>query len=499
MSYFYERAKRKGIARAVTNQCCIVGEVGYNDITIVDQTLGMDTIDVEFTINGKDGDVFCAKLDSAMFCGFGTRYDVVGMVSLKEPEKPKHNHEAFIIVDCGNCAFTAKPLRVYNTTMTRKEWLNSLFESGNIHGTIKWPMGVSHDPLHFGVIKYRRGEPRTEYRYGGRPVYNTLEDAVAECAKLSAIAIRIKFNDDFYSSAIDRPKIEMYDIWGIAPITKVPVMIIKSVAAPSFKVATNMLHIMPGYGTTMVHGEIHYNNRPVFPTETAAKRWLAINGLVNAAISAGDLMRHNCGDVPRRIKRTFDIWGIDVDRTPIKVGTEIGMDFNHAVSRLWRKRPYVDGAGRSYTDKHNCKYTYLGHPVFESESEAQAYIYTEANPKPRKVTELPCFKSVSDVIGKQSAMCELFKVMNTPECHLDLDNPNIVYAFNWNKTPQGNDYWYGVSVLIQTNMEEARKHIYVDLNGERDFVMPGCFVGFDLADSPDKSAYFTISVSKDRK
>ncbi|AUS03135.1 hypothetical protein NVP3058O_065 [Vibrio phage 3.058.O._10N.286.46.B8] len=511
MSYCNERAKRKGIAKAVTNQCGIGGDIGYYDITIVDQNLVIGAIDVEFTINGKDGDVFCAKLQPVTFCGFGKRYDVVGMVILKEPEKSKHNHEAFVIVDCGACTFTEKPLRVYNTTMTRKEWLDSLFESGTIHErNIEWPIMKSHYPLHIGLVRYHRGEPRTEYMYGGRPVYNTLEEAVAECAKLSAIAIHKKVNDAF-----ERSKLTMHDIWGITPISKEPVLV-KSIAATSFREATRKLHDTSGYGTTVVHGEVHYNDRPVFPTQEAAKNWLALYNFSNAAISAGDLMaeisktiaanaKKKLDDAPKR--KTYTIWGVGgvgVDTKPTKLGDEQATTFEIAKRQLCTRWDIRDTRGRSkymmlvgLGNQHS--FTYLGHPVFESESEAQAYIYAEVKPKTRKVTELPCFKSVSDVIGKQSAMCELFKVMNTPECHLDLDNPNIVYAFNWSKTPQGNDHWYGVDTLIRINMEEARKHIYVDLNGERDFVMPGCSFGADLVNSPDKSVYFTVSVPKNRK
>ncbi|AGG58236.1 hypothetical protein VPDG_00075 [Vibrio phage henriette 12B8] len=451
MYYFDERAKRKSIAKAVTDQCGIDGEVGYNDITIVDQTLGMETIDVEFTINGKDGDVFCAKLETVTFCGFGKRYDVVGMVRLKEPKPNLYDHKVYAVIGGNGNQYAYKNLSISQVKMTREEWLDELFDNGLLNQKI-----TPFPPL------------TVVYRHNGNPIFDN-EMAVK----------RLVANLNFYSAiTTNRPKIMIHNIWGITPISKKPALL-NMIAATSFKGATRKLHDTSGYGTTVVHGEVHYNDRPVFPTQEAAKNWLALDSFSNAAISAGNLMAEISKTVAANAKKksddalnrtrpdtkTYSIWGVGEDKKPTKLGDEHATTFDKAKHQFWQRWNIRDNNGyQKYVllVGLDCQrsLTYLGHPVFESESEAQAYIYAEVKPvkpTPRKVTELPCFKSVSDVIGKQSAMCALFKVLNTPDCHLDLDNPHINGAFEWLKTPQGISYWFVVSASIQTKMEEERK------------------------------------------
>lgn len=62
-----------------------------------------------------------------------------------------------------------------------------------------------------------------------------------------------------------------------------------------------------------------------------------------------------------------------------------------------------------------------------------------------KVSELKCFNSVADIIGKAQAEIELFKVVcNGERCHFD-DYPDVDGAFVFDKSPQGCEFWFDVT------------------------------------------------------
>lgn len=58
-----------------------------------------------------------------------------------------------------------------------------------------------------------------------------------------------------------------------------------------------------------------------------------------------------------------------------------------------------------------------------------------------KVSELKCFGRVSDIIGKEQAEIELFKVLSaSKECCFE-DDGCLIVAFYWDCTPQGGEFW----------------------------------------------------------
>jgi len=62
------------------------------------------------------------------------------------------------------------------------------------------------------------------------------------------------------------------------------------------------------------------------------------------------------------------------------------------------------------------------------------------------VKDIPCFKEVSEVIGRGNANIELFKVVThkdfTPISYVfNIEDSPLIAAFEWDNTPQGWDFW----------------------------------------------------------
>jgi hypothetical protein len=59
------------------------------------------------------------------------------------------------------------------------------------------------------------------------------------------------------------------------------------------------------------------------------------------------------------------------------------------------------------------------------------------------IETLPCFVQVAKVIGRDRAVIELEAVLEA-DCSID-DSPNIVDAFDWIDTYQGDYFWLRIS------------------------------------------------------
>lgn len=106
--------------------------------------------------------------------------------------------------------------------------------------------------------------------------------------------------------------------------------------------------------------------------------------------------------------------------------------------------------GRYSDQKRNLTWEDITKPS-EPEDTDMENTQDTTSPEIPPVIQWECFKEVAKTLGDEDAQWELDKIRNMDDkSELGLDtSEDLTSAFNWNKTPQGDDFWSSISIGIK--------------------------------------------------
>lgn len=413
---------RKAIAKVFTKQCDMGVDVGVgaNNVTITSTTPCMDVVFVTFTINGKDGESFMTTIDH-------------GVVDIIKPVVPTYDHEVFFMDKNPIDIWHIESRRIYNTTMTRNEWLGSLHDSGVLDTMVVDNMlGIKESYSHMGQPIFTEAFMADKHLHKltkptyDHEVYFITKEILGNGLYASSRAIKetTMTRFEWLKSLHDIGVLDTIERNAI-PVTAFGYPIPKMVAGqwefsnlghPIFKTykEANRYATNANFGNVMkaAMGKIAEASKPkpvlieVWGIKPISKEPVMLGAVDAPCYSSAchKLMVSGVGIILKRDFRTrayffyngrpvfetkeaaqkcidvefgrgelFEIWGIECG-VVVLVGAQYATSFDKAVDIFWHRIIKKDDNGRTLNLICGGKHIYCGHPVFETKSEAGSYL-----------------------------------------------------------------------------------------------------------------------------